>query len=96
MKVAILHLVDGMELIGEVEDSGESVVVKKPCMIGMMGDGLALVPFEVPYATEDVDEKFTVRRDCVMYELTPTPQLESEYTKAVSNILVPQPGFSIE
>jgi hypothetical protein len=80
--IKCLQLMNGQDIIGEVEVSQHGVNVKKPAAIHLVPQqdgssfGIALLPF-VPFA----DGALLIREDKIMIEYEPTVDLRNNYSK---------------
>ncbi len=80
--IKVLQLVTAQEIVGEVEESGSSFIVKEPAVVHMVPQGngssfgIALIPF-MPY----IDGKVTIAKDKVVIEAEPTVEMRNNYSK---------------
>lgn len=84
----IVRLNSGEEIVAKVTHSGDSIRVEDPLILVPTSQrAIALAPW-LPYTTVK-DEGIEIPVDRVMFIANPHPEMEKEYTSAITGLVVP-------
>lgn len=86
MNIKIIKLVNGDEIIGDIEESKTKVLVKKPFLLAFQENRLVFVPF-LQYTT--AMEEVEVFLSSVMIIVPPVDSLINDYQMASNQLITP-------
>jgi hypothetical protein len=94
MAIKILRLISGEEVLGEVEVTGDTYLIKDPVVLRWMPTKdnpekptLSIASL-IPHADED---EVTVKSQHVIFEITPLEELVSEYNSVYGSGIITPP-----
>jgi len=91
LNIKILKLLNGEEVIGEVEVISDNVTIKNPLRVVVMPSMTEQIPkigFS-PWAPFSVDTKFVIDKSNVLTIMNPITEFLTQYRNAFSSIVTP-------
>jgi len=89
MSIKILRLVNGEDIVTQVERKGEVFLLKKPHRLIISREGLASMPF-CPFSKE---EDYEISAQHVLFEAEPEDEIRNSYASQVGAIVLPNSGL---
>lgn len=91
-KLRIIKLTSGEEVVGEIEDSTESIRIENPCVlgIGMSQSGKPSLQMQ-PMLLFSEQKVVEIKKTHVMYDVSVAPEIKNKYNEIYgSGIVLPK------
>ena len=88
MKIQLIRLVSGEELVGEIEKTKNGIVIKNACIIVPTSDGKLTAMSFMPYS--NAADGIAIAQEHIMFTLEPAAELKNYIASVSSAIALPE------